>query len=83
MPLLPVKLSSWKISKHDFEFIKDSFEDFTKSTLGNARFLKMLQEFSEHEKDNINDETVELLEPYLNLALLDGRLAFDTAIAKK
>ena len=55
MPLLPVKLGFWKISKLDVEFIKDSFEDFTKSTLGNAKFLKMLQEFSEHEKDNIND----------------------------
>ena len=43
----------------------------------------MLQEFSEHEKDNINDETVELLKPYLNLVLSDGRLAFDPAIAKK
>ena len=43
MPLLSVKLGSWKISKLIVEFIKDSFEDFTKSTLGNARFLKMLQ----------------------------------------
>ena len=83
MPLLSVKLDFRKISKLDIEFINNSFEDFTKSILGNARFLKMLQEFSEHEKDNINDETVELLESYLNLALSDGRLAFDPAIAKK
>mmetsp|Transcript_8591 Transcript_8591/g.9745 ORF Transcript_8591/g.9745 Transcript_8591/m.9745 type:complete len:2884 (-) Transcript_8591:1352-10003(-) len=83
LPLLPVKMGTWKISKLDVEFIKDSFEDFTKSTLGNARFLKILQEFSDIEKDNINDETVELMEPYLNLLLPDGRNAFDPAIAKK
>ena len=83
LPLLPIKVGSWKISKLDVDFIKDSFEDYTKLTLGNVRFLKILQDFSEKEKDNINDETVELLEPYLNLMLPDGRLAFDPTIAKK
>ena len=83
LPLLAVKVGSWKISKLDVDFIKDSFEDYTKSTLGNARFLKILQDFSEKEKDNINDETVELLEPYLNLTLPDGRIAFDPLVAKK
>ena len=81
LPLLLVNFGLWKISKLDVDFIKDSLEDYTKSTLGNVRFLKILQDF--FEKDNINDETVELLEPYLNLMLSDGRLAFDPTIAKK
>ena len=81
--MIPVKSGSWKISKQDVDFIKDSFEECTKGTLSNARFLKILQEFSEFEKDNINDETCELLEPYLKLVLPDGRNAFDPTIAKK
>lgn len=83
LPMLPVKPGTWTISKQEVHFIKDSFEEMTKSTLGNARFLKILQDFSEFEKDNINDETVELLEPYLFLMLPDGRNAFDPGIAKK
>jgi len=35
--------------------------------LSEMSFLKDLMYFSEVEKDNINDETCELLEPYLNL----------------
>jgi dynein heavy chain, axonemal len=81
--ILPVKAGTWKIAKQDVDFLKDSFEEYTKRTLTDARFLKVLQEFSEFEKDNINDETVELLEPYLNLILPDGRNAFDPSIAKK
>ena len=37
LPLLPVKVGSWKISKLGVDFIKDSFEDYTKLTLGNIR----------------------------------------------
>lgn len=33
----------------------------------NAAFLGRLIEFSNNDKDNINDETCELLEPYLSL----------------
>src|SRR5690606_30054153 len=57
LPMIPVKSGTWTISKQEIHFIKDSFEENTKSTLGNAKFLKTLQDFSEYEKDNINDET--------------------------
>ncbi len=40
-------------------------------------FLPDLFDFSANEKDNINDETCELLEPYLKLE------NFNPAIAKK
>ena len=46
LSLLPVKVGSWKISKLDVDFIKDSFEDYTKLALGNIRLLKILQYFS-------------------------------------
>ena len=82
LPLLPVKSNTWTIAKQQVEFLKDSFDDYTKGTLGNAKFLKILQDFSECEKDNINDETVELLEPYLELKLPNGKNAFDPLIAK-
>jgi dynein heavy chain len=82
-PLSAVKIGTWKIAKQDVDFLKDSFDENTKSTLTNAKFLKTLQDFSEFEKDNINDETCELLEPYLNLQLPDERKAFDSNIAKK
>ena len=35
--------------------------------LSDIRFLKRLNDFSKFEKDKINDETCELLEPYLSL----------------
>jgi len=81
--MLPVKPGKWTVSKREVIFLQDSFEDFSKKTMNNAKFLKILQDFSEFEKDNINDETVELLEPYLDLVLDDGRKAFDPVIAKK
>jgi dynein heavy chain len=49
----------------------------------NANFLKSIIEFSAVEKDNINEETIELLEPYLTLKLPNGEDAFTPQIAKK
>jgi dynein heavy chain len=82
-PIMHVTSGQWTIAKQQVDFLKDSFDEYTKGTLTNAKFLKMLQDFSEFDKDNINDETCELLEPYLNLLLPDGRNAFDPVIAKK
>ena len=68
-PIGPVIPSQVNMNKQNIDFIKDSFDDFTKNTLTNPKFLTILQDFSEFEKDNINDETCELMEPYLNLKL--------------
>ena len=38
--------------------------------------------FSQSEKDLINEETIELLEPYLTLKSEEGKLLFDPEIAK-
>jgi dynein heavy chain len=54
----------------DLEFITDTFEmpnTGTQKTLQNPAFLSMLINFSKNDKDNINEETIELLEPYLEL----------------
>ena len=71
------------MNKQNIEFIEDSFDLYTKSTMINANFLKNLQDFSAYEKDNINEETIELLEPYLTLKQPNGEDAYTGAIAKK
>jgi hypothetical protein len=63
----PVKLKSLLILKTEIPFVADSYDNNTKSTLTSPTFLKDLFEFSEKEKDNINEETVEFLQPYVEL----------------
>merc|ERR1719160_8275 len=53
------------INKIAAPFIHDSFEESAKFVLGDIKFLPDLLDFAENEKDNINDETCELLEPFL------------------
>lgn len=81
-PLDPVKPKAMNIKKQDIPFCADSFDNNTNLTLKSATFLKDLLDFSANEKDNINEETVELLEPYLKLALPNGEPAFTKEIAK-
>lgn len=44
------------------QFLKDSYEESGKITLNEMNFMKKLVDF---EKDQINDETIELMEPYM------------------
>lgn len=44
--------------------------------------LRNLSEFSLNEKDNINEETIELLDPYINLKTLDDEPIFVPEVAK-
>lgn len=48
-------------------FIKDSYKTVQSGMLSDARFLANIMQFSRIEKDFINDETIELLSPYLAL----------------
>jgi dynein heavy chain, axonemal len=82
-PLIPVVPKSLGILKQEIPFIADSFDEFTKSTLTNQNFLNNLFDFSTNDKDNINEETVELLEPYLTLKAPSGDDVFTGAVAKK
>ena len=69
-PLDPVKPKDYYIMKQNIPFVKDSFENHTVKTLISSRkLLKNLVNFIENQKDEINEETIELLAPYLNLEL--------------
>ncbi|EER05170.1 axonemal dynein gamma heavy chain, putative, partial [Perkinsus marinus ATCC 50983] len=65
------------VNKVKIDFIHDSYDEIAKSVLSDIRFLPDLLDFSANEKDNINDETCELLQPYLQLE------NFNPAVAKK
>lgn len=83
-PLVPVVPKNLYILKQDIPFVADSFEEYAKSTMTNNMLLANLLDFSNNEKDNINEETIELLEPYLTLkAPSNGEDIFTGAVAKK
>lgn len=82
-PMDPVKLKTLQILKKDILFVGDSYDNGTELTLKSPTFLKDLFEFSEKEKDNINEETVEFLQPYIDLQTPDGVDVFVGPVAKK
>jgi len=71
------------ILKKNTPFVADSYDQHTKQTLSSANFLKDLLEFSNMEKDNINEETIELLHPYLSFQTLDGQDIYTPEVAAK
>lgn len=83
-PLVSPTPKNLFIMKQDIPFIADSFDEYSKSTMTNNAFLSQLFDFSNNEKDNINEETIELLEPYLTLKIPStGEDAFTGQVAKK
>lgn len=83
-PLATVVPKTMVIQKQNVEFIQDSFDECTKATLIRNDFLKLLLDFSQYEKDNINEETIELLEPYLTLRFpSNNEEVFTGQVAKK
>jgi len=64
-PVISVKVDEKLINKVSATFIMDSYEEFAKKDLQDMNFLNNILDFAANEKDNINDETCELLEPYL------------------
>ncbi|DBA03213.1 TPA: hypothetical protein N0F65_003933 [Lagenidium giganteum] len=71
MPLLkvektPVTLGIGK-EKKTMDFILDSFQIVKSGMLADTRFLQNIFHFSKHQKDNMNEETIELMTPYLEL----------------
>jgi|TARA_B110000285_G_scaffold235301_1_gene316174 dynein heavy chain len=73
------------ILKQSTPFVADSYEGAigTKSTLSSANFLKDLLDFSNEEKDNINEETIELLHPYLTLRTPKDEEIYTAEVAAK
>ena len=82
-PLDKVKLQNLNILRQDIPFIGDSYETHTKNTLKSNNFLKDLLDFSKNNKDSINEETIELLEPYITAKTPAGEDLFKPAVAKK
>lgn len=71
--------------KQEIPFCSDSFDNHTSKTLKNYNILlKDLIEFTNSGKDLITDETIELLEPYLQLRTpKDHREVFVGPVAMK
>jgi dynein heavy chain len=64
-PVLPVSPAEKYINKITANFLHDSYDFSAKQDLQDIQFLPGLLEFAGKEKDTLNDETCELLEPYL------------------
>mmetsp|Transcript_3629 Transcript_3629/g.6367 ORF Transcript_3629/g.6367 Transcript_3629/m.6367 type:complete len:3156 (-) Transcript_3629:97-9564(-) len=64
-PVVPVKPDDKVINKIQATFLADSYEEYSKKDLMDMNFLNNLLDFAANEKDNINDESCELLDPYL------------------
>lgn len=79
----PVKGRPLVILKQEVPFVNDSFDNHTKGTLKNNNFLNDLLKFSANDKDNINEETIEFLEPYINLRTPKDEEIFVGPVAKK
>ena len=72
-PLKPIIAEPVTIAKKNFTFHQDSYEEYGKSLM-TPKFIINLMTFSSEDKDNINDETIELLEPYLTLTIEDVKI---------
>ncbi|KAG2510575.1 hypothetical protein BBO99_00008735 [Phytophthora kernoviae] len=71
-PLLKVERAAVTLGvgkdKHTSDFLMDSFQSAKSGMLADTRFLQNIFYFSKHQKDQINDETLEFMTPYMELA---------------
>ncbi|EEY63593.1 dynein heavy chain, outer arm [Phytophthora infestans T30-4] len=63
----PVTLGVGK-EKHTCDFVMDSFQLAKSGMLADTRFLQHIFYFSKHQKDQMNDETLEFMAPYMELS---------------
>jgi len=59
------------MNKKTFEFLSPSWS-FALTVMADTQFLKRIQEF---EKDKMNEETIELLSPYMDLEDFNPKVA--------
>ncbi|KAL4171660.1 hypothetical protein KRP22_009750 [Phytophthora ramorum] len=71
----PVTLGVGK-EKHTCDFLLDSFQLAKSGMLADTRFLQNIFYFSKHQKDQMNDETLEFMTPYMDL------VGFSAPVAK-
>jgi dynein heavy chain len=61
-----ITVTEIKVGKEMQPFIADSYDSYAKKFMGGSTFITDLMQFADQEKDLINDETIELLDPYLD-----------------
>lgn len=57
-------MDEFSAAKKTFGFMKDSYEESSRKLLSDPNFLTGLKTFP---RDNINDETIELLDPFMEV----------------
>jgi dynein heavy chain len=63
-----VTMTTIKVGKDEFEmFVMDSYDTRAKKVMSDSSFINDLFDFAVSKKDLINDETIELLDPYLDV----------------
>ena len=75
-PLNTVRPAKLSVAKKELAFIETSFKPYAMNMLNDSRFLQILLEFGQVGKDKINEETIEFLQPYMELE------HFTSAVAK-
>lgn len=65
--LNPIKPAKLIIAKQEVDFIESSFIPHAQSVMSDSTFLKQVQTFGAVGKDMMNEETIELLCPYMEL----------------
>lgn len=75
-PLNPVRPAKLSVTKKELAFIETSFKPYAMNMLNDSRFLQILLDFGQVGKDKINEETIEFLQPYMELE------HFTSAVAK-
>lgn len=79
----PIQPKMVEVAKAEHPFIADSYDNHASKRMVGP-LLQELLFFSSNEKDLINEETIELLEPYLELRDVTGeKKLFDPEIAKQ
>lgn len=76
LPLNPPRAAKLNVAKQDINFIEPSFRPHGVAVMNQADFLKQVVDFGEMGKDKINEETIELMCPYIDLE------GFTPAVAK-
>jgi len=71
--LVPISVKAYTMLKVETQFVTDSFDEYIKPVTLVGDFLGRLMYFSDKEKDNINEETIELMAPYLELKCASGK----------
>ncbi|RLN87140.1 hypothetical protein BBJ28_00011147, partial [Nothophytophthora sp. Chile5] len=81
LPLIPAKQVKLNVAKQEIDFIETSFSPYAQSMMSDSNFLKNVQSFGAVGKDMINEETIELLTPYMELEGFQPSVAKNASLA--